>query len=615
MSNIRIAELDFDQIKNNLKTFLKAQDEFSDYDFEGSNLSVLIDLLSYNTHYNAYFANMLINEMFLDSAVKRSSAVSLSKHLGYTPVSTRSAIANLDITVNSPNGLPAVLTMDRYTQFSTTVNGTSYIFSTNAAKTASRAGTAYLFEDVNVVEGTLQRFEFVVTDNTPEGKYEIPNTDVDTSTLRVTVQTSASDTSSSVYSLATDITGLDETSKVYFLEQNTLGKYQLHFGDGVIGKQLAIGNIVKIDYIVSSGSGANVSSTTPQTFTALSPIGGSTNITVTVNSKSTGGASAESISSIKFNAPKINAAKNRAVTATDYKSLITSNFTGAESIAVWGGEENDPPIFGKVIICLKPYEGFAISDATKQYIADTILSSKKMLSVTPEFVDPSYLYVNITADVKYNSEITTLSSEELKTTVLNAINNYFNTDLRKFERTYNNSKLISLILSSNPSVSSVLITLKLQKRLTPVLGTNNTYTSTNSIKFRSPIKPGTISSSYFYVNFNNTQTLAKMIDIPNDAPPSDNGQGIIRLINPLNNSTLVRNVGTINYGTGEVLISTLTPTSLPANVSDIRINAGVQESFYNLSIYKNEVLVQDDTSKALNIGFVQGVSVTVTPQI
>jgi hypothetical protein len=441
MSNLRIAELDFDQIKNNLKTYLNAQTEFTDYDFEGSGLSTLLDILAYNTHYNAYLANMVVNEMFLDSAVKRSSAVSIAKHLGYTPVSARGAVANLDIVVTSPTGLPASLTMDRYTPFTSIVDGTTYTFLTTEAKTAARVGTLYTFAGVDVTEGTLLNYSYVVSDTTPAAKYEIPNEAVDTTTIKVSVQTSSSDTTTNTYSLSTDITGVNSTSKVYYLEQNTRGKYQIYFGDGIIGKSLSSGNIITIQYLVATGSAVNVSSTVAQSFTAGTTIGGSSSIAITVNSNSTGGADVESITSIKFNAPRVNASKNRAVTAADYEALILSNYAGAESVSVWGGEDNDPPYYGKVLISLKPYSGFTISDATKNTIKTSILKSKQGITIIPEFIDPTFFYVNITADIVYNSSITTLSSDQIKTQVNTAITEYFSANLQKFNKEYIHSSI------------------------------------------------------------------------------------------------------------------------------------------------------------------------------
>jgi hypothetical protein len=430
--------------------------------------------------------------------------------------------------------------------------------------------------------------------------------------LQVTVQTSASDTTASVYTLATDITGVDDTSKVFFLEENSNGKYQIYFGDGVIGKQLSVGNLININYIVSSGAITNVSSTSTQSFSAITSIGGSSAVTVSTNSNSTGGADAETITSIKFNAPKVNASRNRAVTSIDYESLILSNYSGAEAVSVWGGEENVPPYFGRVMISLKPFSGFTISDSIKNNIKSDILKSKQVLAITPIFVDPEYFYVNITADVKYYSALTTLTSGSIKTLVESTVANYFSTELQKFNKTYNNSKLISLILDANTAINSVIITIKLQKRVVPILSTENTYTGDTSIKFVNPITPGEIVSSFFYININGEQTLVKITDLPDDTPANNQGNGVLRLINSATGSIVSADIGTVNYATGELSIPLLTPTALPAGTTDIRINAGVQESYYNLNVYRNQILVQDDTAVNAASGLVAGVSVTST---
>ena len=615
MSNLRIAELDFDQIKTNLKTYLKAQTEFTDYDFEGSGLSTLLDILAYNTHYNAYLANMVVNEMFLDSAVKRSSAVSIAKHIGYTPVSARGAVANLDIVVTSPTGLPAILTMDRYTPFTSTVDGVSYTFLTTEAKTADRVGTTYTFTGVDVTEGTLLSYSYAVSDITPAAKYEIPNEAVDTTTIKVSIQTSSSDTTTSTYTLSTDITGIGSTSAIYFLEQNPQGKYQIYFGDGIIGKSLAAGNIVTIQYMVATGAAVNVSSTVSQSFTAGTTIGGSSSIAITVNSNSTGGADVESITSIKFNAPRVNASKNRAVTAADYEALILSNYAGAESVSVWGGEDNDPPYYGKVLISLKPYSGFTISDATKNTIKTSILKSKQGITIMPEFIDPTFFFVNITADIVYNSSITTLSSDQIKTQVNTAITEYFSANLQKFNKEYIHSALTNSILAKNSAITSALVSLKLQRRIIPTLNTTNLFTGDTSIKYRNPLKPGSILSSYFYISVGGVSTLVKITDLPNDTPPSDSGSGVLRLVNVVNSSVVATNVGTVNYGTGVISITGITPTGIPAGVTDIRITGSIQEVNYNLTVSRSEILVQDDTTINKTGGLLAGTTVNVTASV
>ena len=615
MSQLRIAELDFDQIKSNLKTFLTAQTSFTDYDFEGSNLSSLLDVLAYNTHYNAYLANMVMNEMFLDSAIKRSSAVSIAKHLGYTPTSARGSVADIDVVVTSPTGLPTSLTMDRYTQFTTSIDGTTYTFATTEDMTSLRSGLTYTFSDVSVVEGTIQNFNYIVADNSTEIKYVLPSTSIDTTTLQVSVQTSPSDLTTTVYTLATDITGLDGTSKIFFLEQNSQERYEINFGDGIIGKQLSKGNIVKLQFIVTSGAVANVSGTTVQSFAALSSIGGSTSVAVTVNSNSTGGSDEETITSIKYNAPKVNATSNRLVTASDYEALLTSRYPNFESISVWGGEDNDPPIYGKVIISLKPFNGFTVSDSTKNNIIIDTLRSKKVLAIQPEFVDPTYYYVNLTVNASYNPSTTTLTSTAVKGLINSAITTYFSTNLQKFNKSYNQTKLISSILLTSPSIFSVNVVERLQRRLPLVLNTTNIFTTDTSIKFRNSIQPGQLTSSYFYILNNTVSTLVKITDLPDNTPPDLNGSGVLRLVDTVSGLTVNAGVGTVNYATGVVSISGITPSGFPTGISELNLTCGIQNTGQNISLSRNEIFVIDDNTLNATGGTIAGVTINMTSSV
>ena len=615
MSQLRIAELDFDQIKSNLKTFLTAQTTFSDYDFEGSNLSSLLDVLAYNTHYNAYLANMVLNEMFLDSAIKRSSAVSIAKHLGYTPTSARGSVASLDVVVTSPTGLPASLTMDRYTQFTSVIDGTTYTFATTEDMTSLRSGLTYTFSDVSVVEGTIQNFNYIVADNSTEIKYVLPSASIDTTTLQVSVQTSPSDLTTTVYTLATDITGLDGTSKIFFLEQNSQERYEINFGDGIIGKQLSKGNIVKLQFIVTSGAVASVSSTTVQSFSALSTIGGSASIAVTVNSNSTGGSDEETITSIKYNAPKVNAASNRLVTAADYEALLTLRYPNFESISVWGGEENDPPIYGKVVVSLKPYSGFAVSDTTKNNILIDTFRSKKIIAIQPEFVDPTYYYINLTVKASYNPSTTTLTSAAVKSLINSAITTYFSTNLQKFNKSYNQTKLISSILLTSPAIFSVNVVEKIQRRLPLVLNATNIFSNTTTLKFRNSIQPGQLTSSYFYILNNSVSTLVKITDLPDSTPPDLNGSGVLRLVDAVTSLIVNADVGTVSYATGEVSISGITPSGFPSGISELNLTCGIQSVGQNLSVSRNEVLVIDDNTLNATGGTVAGVTINMTSSV
>lgn len=611
MSNLRIGELDFDDIKANLKEFLRAQSEFSDYDFEGSGLSVLIDLLAYNTHYNSYYGNMLLNEGFLDSAVKRPSVISIAKHLGYMPTSVRGSVADINVKVVDPDGLPPRLTIDAYTAFVSTVDGTGRNFLTTEAHTASREGNEYNFNNLKVKEGLLQEISYVVADTSTKAKYEIPSLNVDTTTLRVIVQKSATDTTREVYTLTEDLTALNRDSKIFFLELNPLEKYQIYFGDGVLGKLPEIGNIITLKYLVSQGSATNVSSSITQSFQSVSSLGGSNNITITTNSNSSEGKAREAATSIKHYATKFNAAKNRCVTASDYEAIIHANYSGAESITVWGGEDNSPPIYGKVFVSLKPFEGFLISAETKENIKSQILKSKQGLTIQVDFIDPEYIYVGLNIDVEYNSYITTKSSARLMNEITDRIQTYFRTDLQKFDTEYKHSTLIKTVTDTDTSILSVLASVTLQKRIIPVLNSLNIFKTSNAISFRNSIKPGTFRSSHFYIMQNGVQTLIQIRDMPNDSPPNELGSGKLRIVNVDNEVVINTNIGDIDYAFGIITINGITPVAIPNGAEDIRFTCSIQEKSYNLQSHRNEIFVLDNSVESRIIGTNEGLIVSV----
>lgn len=611
MSNLRIAELDFDQIKQNLKEFLKNQDEFSDYDFEGSGLSVLLDILAYNTHYNAYLANMLMNEMFLDTAVKRSSVVSLAKHLGYTPRSTRGSTALLDVTVNSPTGLPSSLTLDRYTPFTTATPAGTYQFYTLEPAVASPVGTAYTFNDIPVKQGTLLQYNFNVTTPSPDEKYEIPNIDVDTSTMLVTVQVSASDLTSETYTLSNGILDIDETSKVYFLEENTRGFYQIFFGDDILGKKLEPGNIVRVQYLIAVGSDSNTSSSYDQTFTSESPIGGSSNITVNTVSNATGGSSKETITSIRYNAPRSINSQNRVITPSDYETLITSNYSDIESVSVWGGEENDPPEYGRVFISLKPYTGFTVNSTLIEEIKNTLLKPRQIVTVKPVFVDPDYLHIGLIVSAQYNKNLTTLASGYIEQQIRAAVLNYFSSNVQKFEKDFYHSKLINTIVEANDSLVSVLAEITIQKRLEPILNVVNTFTGSNKLQFSNKLHPGEITSTRFFTTKNNQLYNVRITDTPDTMPPSYNGTGTLKMYTVDGSNEFIGDVGTVNYATGEIQLTNIFVTGYSEDQYDLRINAAVQEDSYNITISKNQVIVLDDSTSNVNSNRVQGLTINV----
>ena len=611
MTNLRISELDFDTIKTNLKTYLQAQSEFTDYDFEGSGLSILLDVLAYNTHYNAYLANMLANEMFLDSAVKRSSVVSIAKHLGYTPRSVTGSSARLNITVNAPTGTPASLTLDRYTSFSTAINGIPYSFMNTEPYTIQPNGGVYTFSNIPVKEGKVLEFNYTVNTPGTDEKYEIPNSAVDISTMLVTVQNSSTDPTSTTFTLATDITAVTNTSNVYFIEENTLSNYQIYFGDGILGKKLTTGNIIRIQYLVSVGSASNVSGSISQSFAADSTIGGSSSINITTVSNSTGGAEKESIASIKFNAPRSNLAKNRAVTKSDYSAIIKAQYSQVESISVWGGEENIPPTYGKVFISLKPYSGFTIDDTVKTDIKNTILRERQVLTVIPEFIDPDYIYANFIININYNKNLTTLSASQISNLARTATANYFNNELQQFEKPFYYSQFSETLNSINDSVLSVLAELKLQKRIAPVLNVSNAYIDANKLRFNNRLHPGELQSTRFLIVRDGVSITARLRDVPTTMPPDYNGSGTVRLYNVDDDKDL-GSVGTINYASGEVSITNIVPVGFPNNQFDIAITCGVQETSYNILAARNQIVVLDDNTEFVSTSRIPGLTINVT---
>src|SRR6056300_425491 len=347
-NKLTVSDLDFDLVKQNLKTFLQSQSEFQDYDFEGSGFSILLDLLAYNTHYLGFNANMLANEMYLDSADIRKNIVSLAKMLGYTPTSPKTPTANLSIRVNNVTAGTASLTMDKGTVFTTSVDGTSYEFVTNQSYTIQPTAGVYNFSNVNIFEGTLVTFKYTVDTSDADQRFIIPNANADTSTLKVSVQNSVSDTTTEAYVLATSLTELISTSKVYFLQEVEENKFEVYFGDGVLGKSLTDGNIVILEYVVTNKTEANGAST----FALSGSIETFSDVTITTVSNAQGGSEPQSKESIRYNAPLQYSAQDRAVTTSDYETKVLELYPNAQSVSAWGGEDDETPVYGVVKIAI-----------------------------------------------------------------------------------------------------------------------------------------------------------------------------------------------------------------------------------------------------------------------
>lgn len=468
-----VSELDFESIKTNLKTYLQGQTTFQDYDFEGSGLAVLIDLLAYNTHYAGYYSNMVANEMFLDTALVRNSILSHAKTLNYTPVSRRGAVANVSVVVTPPGAnTQTSLTMDRFQTFlSGPVDGVNYLFITTESKTVTKEANTFSFKNLHLTQGipqlmTLTYNQAVNTANT----FILPNDDIDTSSLLVVVQTSSANTTSTTFTSASDITTLTANTTSYFLTCGTDSKYSVTFGDGVIGKKLANGNIVLVSYLTTDGDPANLANT----FTTDS-IGGFTTITTTSQVAAAGGADRENLDAIKFHAPLAYTSQNRAVTLSDYETLIPTLYPNIQSVKVWGGEDNDPPIYGKVFIAFQLKSGYLINEVEKTRILDDLIGPKALVTVKASFVDPDYVYLNLVSSVSIDTAVTTQSVPTILAAVRTAITTYMDT-INSFGSIFVHSKLQKAIDAVSTAIRGSSTLVRIQKRFTPTLSISKNYT-------------------------------------------------------------------------------------------------------------------------------------------
>tara|TARA_Y100000004_G_scaffold190941_1_gene248879 strand:- start:2567 stop:4444 length:1878 start_codon:yes stop_codon:yes gene_type:complete len=552
-TKLEVSELDFDNIKSNLKAFLSKQNQFSDYDFEGSGMAVLLDLLAYNTHYLSFNANMLANEMYIDSADIRKNIVSLGKLLGYTPTSPKSPVAEVDIAVNDGSG--ASITLSRGTVFTTTVDGTSYQFVTNADLTINPVNGVYKFSSCKLYEGTLATFNYTVNTSNLDQKFIIPNADADTTTLTVTIQNSATDTTTNVYTLASNYQNLTDTSKVYFLQEGEDGKFEVYFGDGIVGKALEDGNIVKLEYVVTNRELANGAST----FTLQGTIDGFSDVTITTVSNAQGGADEQSKESVRYNAPLSYTAQNRCVTTSDYETKVVQLYPNAQSVVAWGGEDDETPVYGKVKIAIYPKSGSTLTETTKDSI-ETSLKTFNVGSVQPQVVDADTTNILLTSAIKYNKNSTSLSSDTIKTNIITAITNYNTDTLTRFDGVFRYSKIVGLIDDTDNSIVSNITTVRMRKSFTPTLNSSTTY----NVYFRNAIynphsghnatAGGVIQSSGFKVS-GNTDTVYFL---------DDDGQGNVRRYSISGGVRSYANntQGTINYTTGAITISSLNISSI-----------------------------------------------------
>lgn len=604
-SDISINSIDFDGIKSSLKAFLQSQDTFRDYNFEGAGLNIMLDILAANTHYQAFYANMVANEAFLDSCRTIQSAASISKHLNYVPRSYRGAITYVDVYYNS-------LTED---QQNLVINGTPlYLLrgTTFTAKDASGRNMSFVATDnyeieyqsgqfvaknVEIKQGTYSSVSYVADNNNESLKYIIPDPTVDTTTILVRVQKSITDTQGNEYiwKESTDVNTLNSESRVYFVQRYE-DKYEIYFGDGILGRSPENGNLISVTYLTTlgeqgNGIGRNETSLV-HTFTNSSD--STSTVKIVQNSDGTypvtyGGAYIEDLSSIKYYAPKNYQAQDRAVTSDDYRTLIAREYSeGADSVFVWGGEDNEPPIYGKVFISLKPTNALKFTQSEKSAIARNIIKSRNLISITPEIVDPEYIYLIINCTVSYDQSKTSLTPKAMQQLVSTYIATYGDLYLDKFDRNFRYSNFLSYIDDINPSILSSDTDINLMRTIDPRFNISSNYTINYNNELYHPIDGYTsivTSNGFGYIDGDGDDV---------DCYLEDDGLGTLKIYKLIDQEKVYvkEAAGTIDYDTGKLVLVNFKPTRL-TNIIDSEVKITVVPNKRDVISKRNQIVTID----------------------
>ena len=623
---IQVTDLEFDGIKNNLKTYLKAQNQFQDYDFEGSGMSVLLDVLAYNTHYMGYYANMLGNEMFMDSASLRESVVSHAKAMGVTPTSVKPATAKLDF-VFTPGGLPASLTIEKNTKFIAKINGIKYKFVTTKTTNIPRSvSDTYGVTGVEIMEGKVLTRSYTVDASDNTQRFIIPNSDVDLDTLIVNIQSSSSNSKVDTFTNGNniDVTTVKSTDKVYWVHEIENQQYELTFGDGAVGKPLSDGNIIFIEYLITTGSvanGANLFSANT-TVAGLNP----SQYIQTTSTAAIGGSDIQSIKSLKFLTPKLYSAQKRACTADDYKSILLEQRPDIESITTYGGEDADPVQYGKVFIAIKPTGNTIYSETAKAAIIKDVLKQTNVVTVQPEIVDPTFFYLQLNVTVNYDP-ITNLTDEvTLKSNVNSSIQNYLQDNLEKFDQKFRYSQLTREIDNTNSSIRNNKTMVRYAQRIYPAtMGVPAAYT----INFNNPILQGCFKSTQFVASNGQTYQLVddtvgnvKIVrlstgTLTGTAWVNDYSSGHIHRVDTTGTlhtgkyhyeeahataSQLLEqmilpdgttNIGTVDYTTGQIKLVNFAPYAITSGDAYIKLSVHPQVTTSDVQPLREQILTYD----------------------
>ena len=583
-NNLRVDELNFEGIKTNFKRYLQSQDQFRDYNFDGSGMSVLLDLLAYNTYYNSFYLNMVSAEAFLTTAQKRNSIVNLAKSLNYIPrsISSASVTGTATLTVT---GSPATVLIPAYTEFTGSIDGKSYTFLNLSAVTITV--NAGIYSGTLVLnEGTYIVRRYSVNTSDTQQRFLIQNTSIDTTTISVKVLNSSTDSTTRVFSKPDNLVDVNSTSEVYFLEETEDEQYEIKFGDGTFGVSLDNGNVVVIEFIVTSGTLANDS----VNLTYADSIAGVTAIAFVADDPAAGGAAKELTSQIKFNAPKSYEAQNRVVTSEDYKALLLKQ-PNVDSVVVWGGEDNDPPSYGKVYIAIRPTSGEVLTATEKQNLITSIINPKKVLTISHEIVDPEYLYITVTSTVKYEADKTTLSQDAMAALITTTIKDYNDSDINQFGKYFRYSKLSRLIDASERSILNNDTTVLMRKELDVQLGNSARY----EISFSNPINATTngrpATQAYGFGN-QITSNAFTFLGVTNCFLEDNNG--IIRIYRETTNENIAVqiNAGSIDYDTGTIILTAFAPTAFADGGTTLKITATPANK--DILPLRNQILTIED---------------------
>ena len=592
-SQVNITDLDFDDIASNLKEYLKGQSTLKDYNFEGSNISLLIDLLAYSSHVSAFNANMVASELFLDTAQIRKNVVSRAKEIGYTPTSATASMACIDLQVNSPligGDVPTSLTLNRGHKFKTTYDGFVFPYVLLDSQTISPLNGVFKFEDLKLYQGTMNSDIFAYNGQIQNQRFALSEELVDTTSITVTVSSTGG--GASAWSQAEDISGVDKDSKVWYVQENDQGLFEVYFGDGVISAEPLDGDTITISYLVTNEThteGASI-------FTMTDTIGGNSDVTIVTQTASSGGKAKEGIESIRFAASKFYTSQNRLVTVDDYKSKLQTLYPGADSISVWGGEDNNPPAFGKIFIAIKPSQNVNKLTTSEKTLLRDKMRKLNMLTVRPEIVDADIIDILVTTNFKFNPRATTKTVSELETLVRAAIITHDSTYLSGFDSIFRHSVLATDIDNAESSILSNTTTVKLRKTVTPTLGQSKGYEVEfgEGNKFYNPHSGhnkhggGILETTGFLVSgFTDTFFL------------DDDGEGNLRRYS-LSGSTRVyadSQAGTVDYSNGKITINGI--NILSTSNTDDTIHFTVIPNSYDSVAFRSNLL--DINTSLINV--------------